>query len=101
MPKVGRQVQSLDTEALPKFGREEKVSSLSGVLALQSCITQTPAARGHELSSLGCGWVMLFLLAPAGLADTSDDARGSQKQQGRSHQGVDAQPHENPDHLEM
>lgn len=99
MPKVGRQVQSLDTEALPKFGREEKVSSLSGVLALQSCITQTPAAHGHELSSLGCGWVMLFLLAPAGLADTADDARGSQKQQGRSHQGDDAQPHENPNHL--
>lgn len=82
MPKVGRRVQSLDTEALPKFGREEEVSSLSGVLSLQSCITQTPVAHGHKLRSLGCGWVMLFLLAPAGLADTADDARGSQKQQG-------------------
>lgn len=51
-------------------------------LSLQSCITQTPAAHGHKLRSLGCGWVVLFLLAPAGLADTADDARGSQKQQG-------------------
>lgn len=31
MPKVGRQVESLDTEALPKFGKEGEASSLRGL----------------------------------------------------------------------
>lgn len=31
---------------------------------------------------LGCRWAVLFLLAPTGLADTTDDAGGGQEQQG-------------------
>lgn len=76
---MGRQVQSLDTEALPKFGKKKEASSLSGALSL-CCLKGV--ARGHEQGSLGCGWVVLFLLAPTGLADTADYTRGSQKQQG-------------------
>jgi len=39
-------------------------------------------ARGQERGPLGRGWVVLFLLAPTGLANTADDTRGSQEQQG-------------------
>lgn len=82
MAKAGRQVQSLDTEALSKFGKEE-ASSLNGALSLCfSLKPRTSVARGQEQRPLGRGWVMLFLLAPTGLADTADYTRGSQEQQG-------------------
>lgn len=73
---MGRQVQSLDTEALPNFGKKKEASSPCGALSL--CYV----ARGHKQRALGCGWVMLFLLAPAALADTTDYTGGSQEQQG-------------------
>lgn len=82
MPKAGRQVQSLDTEALSKFGKEE-ASSLNGALSLCfSLKPQTSVARGQGRRLLGRGWVVLFLLAPTGLADTADYTWGSQEQQG-------------------
>lgn len=99
MSQAGRQVQSLDTEALPKFGKKEENSLKWGLITVLSCMYKTSLAHGYKQRSLGCRWVMLFLLAPTGLADTTDYARGSQEQQGRSHQGNDAEPHKNPDHL--
>lgn len=39
-------------------------------------------AHGHEWSPLGCRWIMRLLLAPTGLADTTDYTWGSQEQQG-------------------
>lgn len=72
---------------------------MGGFIAVLSCITQTCVAHGQKQRSLGCGWVVLFLLAPTGLTDTADYTRGSQEQQGRSHQGNDAQAHEDPHHL--
>lgn len=47
-----------------------------------SRITQTSVAHGYKRRSLGRGWVMLFLLAPTGLADATDYTWGSQEQQG-------------------
>lgn len=70
-----------------------------GLITVLSRMYKTSLAHGYKQRSLGCRWVMLFLLAPTGLADTTDYARGSQEQQGRSHQGNDAQPHKNPDDL--
>lgn len=83
-PQAGRPVQSLDTEALPKFGKKKEASSLSGALSLCClvCIRHVWHTDTKRDRSLGCGWVMLFLLAPAGLADTTDYTWGSQKQQG-------------------
>lgn len=64
------QVQSLDTEALPKFGRGGggggKVAK-RGFMAVLSHMAQMCAQ-----APLGCSWVVLFLLAPTGLADAAD-----------------------------
>lgn len=39
-------------------------------------------ARAQKRRPLGRGGVVLFLLAPTGLADAADYTRGSQEQQG-------------------
>lgn len=49
-----------------------------GFTAVLSHVTQTFVAREHR-DLLGCRWVVLFLLAPTGLADATDYARGGQK----------------------
>lgn len=70
-----RQVQSLDTEALPKFGKEEEARSLRrGFTAVLSHITQMCVQV-----TLGCRWIVLLLLASTGLADTTDYTRRSQQ----------------------
>lgn len=82
MPKVGRRVQSLDTEA-PKVwqgggGEFIKWGFITAVLYNpDTCGTWTQT----EIFRL---WMVcvFFFCPPAGLADTADDARGSQKQQG-------------------
>lgn len=70
-----RQVRSLDTEALPKFGKGEggKVAKW-GFIAVLSHVTWMSVQV-----TLGCGWVVLFLLASAGLADATDDTRRGQE----------------------
>lgn len=70
-----------------------------GFITVLSRVYKTSLAHGYRQRSLGCRWVMLFLLAPTGLADTTDYARGCQEQQGGSHQGNNAQAHKNPNHL--
>lgn len=56
------------------------------------------AAHGHKLRSLGCDG-RAFLLAPAGLADTADDAR-ARSSKGEVTKAMMPNP-TNPDHLEM
>lgn len=82
-PKAGRQVQSLDTRGTCKVWQEEGGEvTKQGFITVLSHRTQTSVAREHGQRSLGCGWVMLFLLAPTGLADTTDYTWGSQEEQG-------------------
>lgn len=65
-----------------KVGKEE-ASSLSGAFSLCfSLEPRTSVAHGREQRPLGCGWAVLFLLAPTGLADTTDDAGRGQEQEG-------------------
>lgn len=83
MPSPGwaearRQVQGLDTEALPKFGKEKEAASLSG--ALPCAVSRNPDICGTGTQrTLRRGRVMLLLLAPAGLADAADDTWGGEE----------------------
>lgn len=86
-----------------KVWRGEGGKVASGALPLccpLSCRAQTPVCgTWTRAENLGGGGVALFLPAPTGLADTADDTRGRQEQQGRRHQGDDAQAHQDPHHL--
>lgn len=66
------------TEALPKFGKEKEARSLNG--AFTDVLSHTTQMSVQV--TLGCGRIVLFLLASTGLADTTDYAGRGQEQQG-------------------
>lgn len=66
------------TEALPKFGKEKEARSLSG--AFTDVLSRM--TRMSVRVTLGCGRIVLFLLAATGLADTTDYTGRGQEQQG-------------------
>lgn len=66
------------TEALPKFGKEKEARLLNG--AFTDVLSHT--TRMSVQVTLGCGRIVLFLLASTGLADTTDYAGRGQEQQG-------------------
>lgn len=86
---------------LQSLARRKEASLLSGALSLCSLTLQPRHSWrvDRNVDDLGGWWVMIFLLASTGLADTADDTRGSQEQQGGGDQGNDAQSHKNPHHL--
>lgn len=85
-----RHFQSLAKE------KEARSVAKRGFMAVLSHITQMCARV-----TLGCSWIVLFLLASTGLADAADYTWRGQQQQGGGHQGDDTQSHKDPHHLEI
>lgn len=100
-PEGGQASPKSGHRHLQSLARGKEASSLGG--ASSPCgLTSQPRHSwrvDRNVDALGGGWVVSFLLASTRLADTADDTRGGQEQQGGGHQGNDAQPHQDAHHL--